>query len=195
DMGGTPVPPCKYKFPVENVYDFVAIARALENTGVSAYLGASADLNGDLLTTAASIITVEARHSAFLNEVLGQSSAPYPFDTPLSVKQVFTIASNFIEHCPYDLGVASFKQLWATLPPKGEYKVETSFKDEDPHQTTWCQFLYNNKVVVSPRRECALPKTVTGYVYVVITDTATPIAFKDDSNILAGPALLFKGYH
>ncbi|KAF9190284.1 hypothetical protein BGZ51_006801 [Haplosporangium sp. Z 767] len=26
NMGGTPVPPCKYKFPVENVYDFVAIA-------------------------------------------------------------------------------------------------------------------------------------------------------------------------
>ncbi|KAF9919709.1 hypothetical protein BGZ67_001868, partial [Mortierella alpina] len=95
-LGGTPVAPCKYKFPLDDVETFIAVARALENTGVSAYLGAASGLDGDLLTAAASITTVEARHSSFLNEILGQSGAPYAFDTPLSAKEVFTIASNFI---------------------------------------------------------------------------------------------------
>ncbi|KAF9193261.1 hypothetical protein BGZ51_003780 [Haplosporangium sp. Z 767] len=191
-IGGTPYAPCTYKFPLRTVYDFITIAGAVKNSAVSVYLGAVPDLSGDILTVAASKMTVEARHSAFLNEALGQSSSPYPFDTPLSAKQVVTIAAPLIEHCPYDIGIEPFKQLQAALPPKGQYKVKTAFEDEDPNQTTWCQFLYNNKVVVSPRRECALPETATGFIYMVITDTATPIAFKDDSHILAGPALLFQ---
>jgi len=190
-MGGTPVPKCFYKFPLDNVHTFVAVARALENTGVSAYLGAAAGLSGDLLTAAATIVTVEARQSSFLNLVVGQTAVPYSFDTPLTPKEVITMASNFITSCPYDLGIVPFKQLTASI--KGS-KVETSFEGEND-ANTWCQFLYNNKVVVSPRKECILPASVVGYVYVVITDTATPIAFKDDSQVIAGPALLFRGDH
>ncbi|KAG0219033.1 hypothetical protein BGX33_005075 [Mortierella sp. NVP41] len=189
-MGGTPVPKCIYNFRLKDVDTFVAVARALENTGVSAYLGAADGLSGDLLTAAASIATVEARHSSFLNEVLGENGAPYPFDTPLTPKEIITIASSFIVSCPFDLGEAPFKQLTASI--KGD-RVETYYEGEDPSRKTWCQFLYNNKVVVSPRKECKLPPTVVGYVYVVITDTATPITFKDDSQVLAGPALLFRG--
>ncbi|KAF9364231.1 hypothetical protein BGX34_002151 [Mortierella sp. NVP85] len=170
-------------------------SRALENTGVSAYLGVAAGLEGDLLTAAASITTVEARHSSFLNEVLGRTGAPYAFDTPLTVREVVTIAANFVESCPFEIPVSPFKKLNAKLPIKRGEKVEVSYKDEDPTKQTWCQFLYNDKVRVSPRRECILPKGVNGYVYVVVTDTATPISLKDDSHILAGPALLFLGDH
>ncbi|KAG0377000.1 hypothetical protein BGX24_006874 [Mortierella sp. AD032] len=191
-LGGTPVRPCKYKFPLDDVYTFVAIARALEQTGVSAYLGAADSLDGDLLTAAASIATVEARHSSLLNEVLGQNGAPYAFDTPLTAREVFTIASNFITECPDDIGIASFTQLTASID--GE-RVETSFDGDDQDRQTWCQFLYNNKVVVSIREECKIPPTVVGYFYLVITDTSTPIAFDDDSRIIAGPALLFRGDH
>ncbi|KAF9944129.1 hypothetical protein BGZ72_002773 [Mortierella alpina] len=195
NLGGTPVAPCKYKFPLHDVATFIAVARALENTGVSAYLGAAAGLNGDLLTAAASITTVEARHSSFLNEILGKSGAPYAFDTPLTAKEVFTIASNFIESCPQDIGLTAFTQLTAKLPAEGATKVETWFEGSDAPRQTWCQFLYNDKIRVSKREECALPPGVTGYVYIVITDTATPITFKDDSRIVAGPVLLFKGDH
>ncbi|KAI1311041.1 hypothetical protein EDD11_003583 [Mortierella claussenii] len=194
-MGGTPVPKCSYKFPLNDVATFLAVARALENTGVSAYLGAAAGLNGDLLTAAASIATVEARHSSFLNEVSDQLGAPYAFDTPLNPQEIVTIASNFIESCPYNLGVTPFTQLTASLPAHGSSKVKTSFAGENGHKDTWCQFLYDNKVAVSPRRECKLPKDVLGYVYVVVTDTETPITLKDNARILAGPALLFNGDH
>ncbi|KAF9993868.1 hypothetical protein BGZ65_010544, partial [Modicella reniformis] len=190
-LHGTPVPKCIYKFPLDDVHAFIAIARALENTGVSAYLGATAGLKGHLLTGAASIATVKAHHSSILNKILGRTGAPYAFDTPLTQKEVITIASNFIESCPFDLGVTPFKQLTAELPSKGYDKVEVSYKGEDTTAQTWCQFLYGNKVTVSRRSECRLPKGVNGYVYVVITDTATPITLKDDSHILAGPALLF----
>ncbi|KAG0339711.1 hypothetical protein BG005_003411, partial [Podila minutissima] len=84
--------------------------------------------------------------------------------------------------------------LKATLPKKGDVKVETSFEGEKDIKY-WCQFLYNDKVVVSPREECALPATVVGYVYVVITDSSAPISLNDDSTIVAGPALLFYGSH
>ncbi|KAG0203204.1 hypothetical protein BGX28_004437 [Mortierella sp. GBA30] len=194
-LGGHPVPPCKYKFPLDNLATFIAVARALENTGVSAYLGAAAGLTGDQLVAAGSISTVEARHVSLLNEILGQSGAPYSFDTPLSPREVFTMASNFIESCPYDLGITPFTQLTARLPMGGSTKVETWFDDADAPRQTWCQFLYSDKVKVSKREDCVLPSTVTGYVYVVITDTAMPITLKDDAHVLAGPALLFKGDH
>ncbi|KAG0290591.1 hypothetical protein BGZ96_005958, partial [Linnemannia gamsii] len=83
-------------------------------------------------------------------------------------------------------------QLTASI--KGDM-VETSYMDEMTNNQTWCQFLYDNKVMVSRREECKLPDTVSGYVYVVITNTATPITLKDEDRILAGPALLFRGDH
>jgi hypothetical protein len=191
-LGGSPVRPCSYKFPLDDIYTFVAVARALEQTGVSAYLGAADGLDGDLLTTAASITTVEARQSSFLNGVVGEEGAPYSFDTPLTPREIFTMASNFITECPDDLGITPFTQLAAAI--EGD-RVKVSWKGEDPDRQTWCQFLYNNKVVVSPREECKIPPTAVGYFYLVITDTATPITFKDDTHIIAGPALLFRGDH
>ncbi|KAG9070282.1 hypothetical protein KI688_009621 [Linnemannia hyalina] len=192
-LGGKPVPKCTYKFPLDNLKTFIGVARALENTGVSAYTGAAAGIKSkDLLTAAASIVTVEGRQSSFLNELVGEEGAPYSFDTPLTAREVFTLAVNFIESCPFDLGVTPFTQLKASI--KGD-KVETSYEGEVKGRQEWCQFLYNNKMVVSRRQECKLPPTVNGYVYVVITDTATPITLKDEDRILAGPALLFRGDH
>ncbi|KAG0341218.1 hypothetical protein BG000_009849 [Podila horticola] len=135
---------------------------------------------------AASITKVETRHSAFLNELWGQSGIPYAFGTPLNPKEIVTIASNFITSCPYDLDVMPFTQLTATLPAKGDSKVKTSFTGEKSGANIRCQFLYDNK--------CALPKDAEGYVYVVITDSETPITLKDDTHIVAG-ALLFNGNH
>ncbi|KAF9210963.1 hypothetical protein BGZ59_008721 [Podila verticillata] len=166
-LQGTPLPPCEYKFPLDSLDSFLPIAQALEYTGTSAYLGAASGLDGDLLTAAATITTVEARHSAFLSELLGQSGIPYAFDTPLNAREVITFASNFTESCPFDISVPPFTQLTAMLPKNGDVKVETSFEGEK----------------------------AVGYVYVLITDSSAPLSLKDDSTIVAGPALLFNGCH
>jgi len=194
-MNGTAVPICNYTFPMDNVTQFLAVAQALENTGVSAYLGAASNLTGDLLTDAASITAVEARHASYLNELWGQYGAPYAFDTPLGPREVITIASNFISSCPHNITIKPFNQLTASLPAAGSNSsmVTTSFMGTGSNSTnsTYCQFLYGNSVSVSPRSECSLPMNATGYVYVLITKNKTPLTLEKDSSILAGPALLF----
>lgn len=77
-----------------------ATARVVENLGVAAYLGA-AHLISDpvLLTDAASIVTVEARHQTVLNILNGGSAIPQAFDIPFSPSEVLAVASPFISGC------------------------------------------------------------------------------------------------
>lgn len=77
-----------------------ATARIVENLGVSAYLGA-AHLVSDavLLTAAASIMTVEARHQTILNVLNGGSAIPQAFDVAFSPSEVLAVASTFISGC------------------------------------------------------------------------------------------------
>ncbi|KAF9285917.1 hypothetical protein BGZ74_001387 [Mortierella antarctica] len=76
-LHGHPVPPCKYKFPLNNIAWFVAVSQALENIGTSAYLGTAADLERDLLTAFGTMVTLESRQSAIVNEIRRQSGIPY----------------------------------------------------------------------------------------------------------------------
>ncbi|KAF9907582.1 hypothetical protein EC991_010794 [Linnemannia zychae] len=194
-MKGKPVPICNYSFPMDNLTQFLAASQVLENMSVSAYLGAASGLSGDLLTAAAAITTAEARHASYLNELWGQSGLPYAYDTPLGPREIVTLATKFITSCPYDLGVKPFTQLTASLPAAGSNStmITTSYEGEGNNMTnsTYCQFLFGNNVTVSPRSECALPENVYGYVYVLVTKNKTPFSTAHDSNVLAGPTLLF----
>ncbi|KAL0487336.1 1 TM domain-containing transmembrane protein [Acrasis kona] len=101
-LGGVPVEECTYNFGYGNNFTtFLQVADALENTGVSAYDGAAQLItNKDILTAAATIATVEARHAAYLNTLVGMNPFPQAFDTPLNMSQVLAIAGPFITSCP-----------------------------------------------------------------------------------------------
>ncbi|MCJ1417244.1 hypothetical protein MMC32_003586 [Xylographa parallela] len=113
--GATPVAQCTYDFGVSTPAQFVALASVLEGVGVSAYLGAAADImSKTYLTDAASILTVESRHNAYIRQAVGESPFPVPFDTPLDFDEVYTLAAPFIVSCPATnpaLPVMAFPEL------------------------------------------------------------------------------------
>ncbi|MEJ7605500.1 MAG: ferritin-like domain-containing protein [Bryobacteraceae bacterium] len=99
-LGGVPVEPCSYSFTYKNVDEFLQIAQALEETGVSAYDGAIAMITAAAVKTAgASIATVEARHAAYLQLVNSNVPFPQAFDTAKTMREVLAIASQFITSC------------------------------------------------------------------------------------------------
>lgn len=107
-MGGTLVTQDCYAFSpygpdltsFKTTDSFAATAMSLENTGVMAYDGAIALISAEnLRTAAATIATVEARHSAYLNQLNGQSPFPTAFDTPATASDILTAASKFIANC------------------------------------------------------------------------------------------------
>ena len=100
-LGGDPVQPAAYDFGFGNVEEFLSTAQVLENTGVAAYAGAAPFVESpDLLGTALSIHSVEARHAAVLNNVNGASPFPDVFDPASSQSAVLDAVSQFLEGEP-----------------------------------------------------------------------------------------------
>jgi hypothetical protein len=74
-----------------------ATARIVESVGVSAYLGGAALVSDPvLLTSAASILTVEARHQTILNILSSIGTAiPNAFDFALTPSEVLALVGPF----------------------------------------------------------------------------------------------------
>ena len=100
-LGGTPKPACTYNFKYNNVDDFLMVGKVLEDTGVTAYDGAVRLIkNPAILTAAATIATVEARHAAYLRLITGDIPFPAAFDTANTMTTVLAAAGGFITSCP-----------------------------------------------------------------------------------------------
>ena len=74
-------------------------ARTFEDLGVAAYKGQAANLmeNGDILTAALQIHSVEARHAAMVRRIGGKKSWDAAFDEPMSKEDVLAAAKPFLK--------------------------------------------------------------------------------------------------
>jgi hypothetical protein len=199
--GVSPVAECKYAFGYDSVKTFLATASILEGVGVSAYLGAAADImSKTYLTAAGSILTVESRHSSYIRNSIGESPFPSPFDNPLSYNEVYTLAAQFITSCPSTnapLPVKAFPVLSAsskdttikvgstiTLTTKG-YKV-TGGKVYAAFITVTGP-VFAEATEVSGGFTAVVPEGISGQSYVVLTSCNTAAT---DDTIVAGPAVV-----
>ncbi|HEX5526336.1 MAG TPA: ferritin-like domain-containing protein [Solirubrobacterales bacterium] len=97
-LGGTPAPEPKTEFPLKSAKSVLELAGTVENLGAAAYLGQAANIKSpEVLASALAIHSVEGRHAAALNTLLGESIAPDgAFAVPADVKTVLKSVEPFI---------------------------------------------------------------------------------------------------
>lgn len=97
-LGGKPAAKPKTEFPLESAKAVLELAGTVENLGAAAYLGQAANIQSpEVLASALAIHSVEGRHAAALNTLLGKSITPDgAFAKPADVKTVLKSVEPFI---------------------------------------------------------------------------------------------------
>lgn len=88
----------KFKFgdALTDQAKFIDTAVLLEDTGLAAYNGQAANLSTPALADVGRIISVEARHAAWVRALAGKQPAPVAIDVPISAAQAQTALKGFI---------------------------------------------------------------------------------------------------
>ncbi|KAF2401419.1 hypothetical protein EJ06DRAFT_509066 [Trichodelitschia bisporula] len=191
--GAKPVEACTYNFGFTTAANMVGTARVLEAVGISAYLGAAPLIkSAPVLTAAAEIVTIEARHQTFIRTASKAIAVPNAFDQPLGPRAVFTLAAPFIQSCPAgsNLNVQAFPAI-ALSGGGTNIQAGQSLVLADPQQPVgaqFCAFLNQGQTVFQQIQGggCGVPQGLTGEVYMIVTKSAS-IA---DTEILAGPSVI-----
>jgi rubrerythrin len=97
-LGGQPAAQPKTKFPLKSASSVLKLAQTVEDLGAAAYLGQAGKIKSkEILAAALSIHTIEARHAAALNMLLGKSVTPDgAFAKPAEMSKVLAAAKPFI---------------------------------------------------------------------------------------------------
>jgi hypothetical protein len=76
-LGGTPAEEPRAEFPLDDAKSVLELAATVENLGAAAYLGQAAAIEDpEILAAALSIHSVEGRHAAVLNTLVGMPPTP-----------------------------------------------------------------------------------------------------------------------
>lgn len=203
-FGASPITSCQFNFSsaLTDVPTMAATARVVENVGVSAYLGGAALISDPvLLTSAASILTVEARHQTILNILSGTGTAiPDPFDIPLTPSEVLALASPFFQG-PCDVGISANPILSVTNTGSITPGTQLSFSSPAINSTTdtsgfFCQMLLGGEPIsiTFPFDSCVVPQ-INGPVAIFITSDGQPlinnVVDRASTQLVAGPLLTF----
>jgi len=206
-LGGKPVDECRYDFGYNDSKGFLSIARVLENVGASAYDGSAYLLQSKiLLTTAASIATVEARHASYLNFINNLDPFPAAFESPLDQKSVFGLASPFIKNCSgYQIPLKPRPGLVATpstVKPGDIVNITSSalyanstlwcvFYADASSQNSTVQFTSGSGNKTSKSYYCRVPENANaGDNFLFVSRKAVYNLF-DPSPIVAGPTIVY----
>lgn len=198
--GAAPVEACEYKFPFTDPKSFVALASVIEGVGVSAYLGAAADITTKAyLTAAASILATEALHQSAERNANGEIPMANPVATPLGLNAVYSIASSFITSCPSTnaaLPVMAYPSLAlkSGLPTAPGANIAL-VPETTPSGTFYTTFVSGLDVIAVASQVGSdglimteVPASVSGQSYAFLTmDNSGNLT---DSNIIAGPAII-----
>jgi rubrerythrin len=97
-LGGKPAPEPKTEFPLKSAKSVLELAGTVENLGAAAYLGQAANIeSAEVLASALAIHSVEGRHAAVLNTLLGEPITPDgAFAKPADVQTVLKSVEPFI---------------------------------------------------------------------------------------------------
>ena len=95
---GTPATKPETTFPLEDAKSVLELAATVENLGAAAYLGQAGNIKSlDILAAALAIHSVEARHAAALNTLIGKPFTPDgPFAKPADMETVLAAVKPFI---------------------------------------------------------------------------------------------------
>lgn len=181
----------------------VATAGVLEGVGVSAYLGAAPLVSdASILSTAASILTVEARHQTFVRVASAVAASPGAFDTALSPRQVFSLAAPFIQSCPdgSNLAITAFPTLTMAAGAAAATATGQTLNVDSSAaaQASFCAFTNGNVAsgtlfsAFVAGQGCTIPGqgVLDGVVYVNLVSQAPAAGVLTDDIIVAGPMVL-----
>lgn len=190
--GAQPVQACTYNFGFTDAKSMIATAKVLEAVGISAYTGAAALIQSKaVLTAAAEILPIEARHQTTFRSFTGEVPVPNALETPLGVRAVFTLAAPFIQSCPQgsNLAITPFPAI--ALNGAGQITAGQSLILADPAQPAgamFCAFMNVGSTTFVPltNGQCNVPDKLAGEVYMMVTSSQST----DDASVLAGPAVM-----
>ncbi|EGO03186.1 hypothetical protein SERLA73DRAFT_101315 [Serpula lacrymans var. lacrymans S7.3] len=200
-LGSQAVNACTYNFPVTDPKSFAAFSYMLENVGVSAYSGAAKLLVSDTtyISAAASILAVEARHSAWVNSaVLMANPWNSAFDTPLDLNQAYTIASGLITSCPSNnmaLPVKAFPMLTFPSTAQPNQTVQVSFSaNTTSSNDLYVAFLSGLTPTIVPLKNntVTIPGMLQGVVFALVVNSSNSTS---DNVTVAGPSFLSFDYN
>jgi hypothetical protein len=82
-----PKPSMEFGAKTKSANAFIGAATELEDLAVAGYNGQATNLTKHTLAAAAEIVSVEARHAAWVRAIAGEVAAPDPVDKPITAQE------------------------------------------------------------------------------------------------------------
>jgi hypothetical protein len=166
----------------------------------SRYLGAVPLVKSSaILSVAAQIVTVEARHQTFIRTASKAQAIPSAFDTPLGVRSVFTLAAAFINSCPpgSNLAITPFPAITMdanvtaqAITPGQVITLKTAATG-----ATACAFTNGglpggSAFAPYTNNTCTIPQGLAGQTYISLVSSTSADNVLTDAITVAGPIVI-----